>query len=68
MDRGVSAYLFLLKSTLISLVLLVLRARLLLLHHSARCWTSSLYADSSFLLMSPTTVVSSANFPIVFEA
>ena len=40
--------LFLLESRMISLVVLVLRARLLLLHHSARCRTSSLYADSLF--------------------
>uniref|UniRef100_A0A3B1IXT6 exodeoxyribonuclease III n=1 Tax=Astyanax mexicanus TaxID=7994 RepID=A0A3B1IXT6_ASTMX len=57
----------LLKSTTISLVLSTLRDRLLVLHQSVSHCTSSLYADSSFLLMRPTTVVSSANLMMWFE-
>ena len=45
-----------LKSTISSLVLLMLRERLLAVHHSARSFTSSLYAPSSSLVMLPMTV------------
>src|SRR4029434_9712811 len=38
--------LVLLKSTISSLVFMVLRARLLLAHHSARCWTSFFFQSS----------------------
>ncbi len=56
-------WLVFLKSTTSSFVLL-LRERLRLLHHSVNCATSRLYADSSLLVMRPTTVVLSANFMI----
>ena len=56
------------KSTTISLVLSIFRDRLLTLHQVISCSTSSLYDDSSFLLMRPTTVVSSANLMMWFES
>ncbi|KAI4876095.1 hypothetical protein NFI96_024678, partial [Prochilodus magdalenae] len=51
----------------ISLVLSTFRDRLLVLHQSGNRCTSSRYADSSFLLMRPTTVVSSAHLMVWFE-
>ena len=55
------------KSTTISTVFCGLSTKLLLLHHATRCSTSHLYADSSPFLISPMTVVSSANFRILTE-
>src|SRR4029434_9154678 len=57
----------LLKSTIISFVLLMLRERLLTCHHVVRVSTSSLLADSSLSVMRPKMVVSSANFTMRFE-
>nr|XP_061820457.1 uncharacterized protein LOC133608870 [Nerophis lumbriciformis] len=51
-----------LKSTMISLVLSTFRTRLLVLHQSTRCFTSSLWSMSLLSRMRPTTVVSSAYF------
>ena len=56
------AVLFFQKSTIISFVLLLLSVRLFSLHHSPSLSTSCLYADSSPLVISRTTAVSSANF------
>lgn len=50
-----------LKSMFIAFVLSTLSSRLFSLHQPSRCLTSSLYIDSLFPRMSPTTVVSSAN-------
>lgn len=57
----------LLKSTTISFVLSTFRDRLLTLHQSVSRCTSSLYADSSLLLIRPNTVVSSVNLMMWFE-
>ncbi len=59
---GWGSDLFLLKSTIIYFVFMVFKIKLLSLHHDDSFSTSSLYADSSPPLMSPTTVVSTANF------
>ena len=49
-------------------VLSALSTRLLSLHQPLRCLTSSLCIDSSFLWMSPITVVSSTNLMIWFPS
>lgn len=54
-------------STIIVFTVSTWRDRLLPLHQSASCSISSLYADSSLLLMRLATVVSSANFVVRFE-
>ena len=53
---------FFLKSTTISLVLAAFSNKLLFAHHDVSSPIWALYADSSASLMSPDTVVSSANF------
>ena len=67
MCRGAWAGLCRLKSMMISLVLDVFSWRLRAEPHADSCWTSSLYAVSSPPEMSPTTVVSSANFIMRLE-
>lgn len=57
----------LLRSAVIVFDLSPLRDRLLPLHHSARCPTSSLYPDASLLLMRPIAVGSLANLMMFFE-
>ena len=56
------------KSTTISLVLSRFTDRLLTLHQVISCCISSLYDDSSFLPMRPTTVLSLANLMMWFES
>ena len=58
---GVAALVFRM-STIISFVLLLLSVRLFSLHHCPSLSTSCLYADSSPLVISPTTAILSANF------
>lgn len=53
MRRGVWVGWFLLKSTMISCVLLTFRSRLFSLHQSTRCFTSSLFASSSLPQIRP---------------
>ena len=57
MRIGVCSVLLFLQSTIISLVLITLRERLLSWHHTARSLTSSLYAVSSLSVIRPTAVV-----------
>ncbi len=64
---GESGWCDLLKSTTISFVLSTFRDRLLTLHQSVSQCTSSLYADSSLLLIRPNTVVSSVNLMMWFK-
>ena len=60
-ERGRTMLHFLLKSMMISLVLVVFSERLFIERYAARHFISSLYALLSPPEMSPTTVVSSAN-------
>lgn len=66
MSSGACAVL--LKSTRTSLVLVPFKTRLCSEHHRARWWISSLWWVSSLPDTRPATVVSSANFTMVFEA
>ena len=64
MLRGACSGCDLQKSKTISFFLSALSTRLFSLHQPSRCLTSFLYIDSSFLSMSPATMVSSTNLKI----
>lgn len=58
---------FLLKSTLISILLLIFSDRLFLIHQTTSWFPTSLLAEQFLLLMRPIAVVPSVNLMIWFE-